>query len=378
MEKTKLDLSYLKEEADGGLPKEGSFVGDLISFGDINTQRKSDVRRRSDSLSSDSDGLGRRQSLQKTFSERDLRRVSLSRSPIKGRRKSIDIVHDSPDGDSNARGRTTRRESMMNALRHDLEKVPCLEAIQKRHTNRQESNDSDQIFEHSDSDRESVSPTRTGRRLTHRRSTFRADSQISGVSLSSYESLSVSLTENEVRKLKMLQTLAIMGDGKGQKKQSVDLGTTESAILEASFLRGKKRGSIATHVLMTARKRQEAMGPKDPSKPNVVIGKSFDPPTPRSESEVIADELKERANRLFNIMKGPDYKPKLPSLFGSKEKDPTAKEDAAKDALLGFRRKIRRKKVGIVGNKWVMLCENDVKCICKQYRYSSYCTESAC
>lgn len=319
-----LDLSEIAKDDGLGLVKEQSTVGDLISF----TERRiSPVRqpRRRHSLS-DADPpptSKRRSSLLKSFTDRS--------SPVKNRRRSSTV---SPNYEPDTtRRRTPRRDSLINVLREDLSKITCLKALKRFPSVQSDITDvgQEEVFSMSESDDERYSPNRRSRsrRLS---SLNRRDSRRS---LSSTDSTTGVLTDLELRKLRMIQTLNTM-NGQTRHRPSLDSQNGELAILEASYGRGKKRGSIATHVLMKTRKRKEHASDIN-KKSDFVLGSSS--PVQRRESVILNEEQKERAQNFFNVLKKTDK-----TKVGSERESP-AKEETAKEVMLSFRRRLRRKKV---------------------------------
>lgn len=320
--------------------KETSTVGDLISFTDRRISPVRQVRRRKSTGNADPTPF-RRKSLQRSDSERSLfsyrSRNSSSSTPFG--ENSCFSPDDEPDSSRNP---TSRRNSMLSVLREDLSKIPCLKALKKHSPKASITEEDDEIFDNSDTDEERFSPRR--RRTSRRASSiYRRDSRLS---MSSTESFHGGLTEAELRKIKMLETLNKMDGQMRQHKRnpSIDSQTGELAILEASFGRGKKRGSIATHVLMKTRKRRSPLIETVKNRSDIIIGVST--PPEKSESEVVAEEQKQTASKMFQLLKKSE-KPKLVGLVG-KHKDSLTKDDIAKESILTFRRKLRRKKVNFL------------------------------
>ena len=123
----KLDLSFAKQDRQNdtpGLLKETSTVGDLISFADL-TKRQSPERRKSlTEVNAPGNARGRRRS--NSFGSR-FSRSSLT-SPTKTAR-AVEYASPPP-----RRSHVSRRESMLNLLREDLQKIPCLEALQRHYS----------------------------------------------------------------------------------------------------------------------------------------------------------------------------------------------------------------------------------------------------
>ncbi|XP_045167047.1 uncharacterized protein LOC123530343 [Mercenaria mercenaria] len=337
---TRLDLSSVVNDGENkpALVKETSTVGDLISFTDRRISPVRQQRRRRSSTGNTDVSQFRRTSLKRSDSERSVlsfrSRNSSSSTPL----KTPFSPEDDPD---TSRQRTSRRNSMLNALREDLGKVRCLKAL-KRHSIKSwmsEEDDDNDPFDPSDSDGERISPYR---RKTSRRSSnmVRRDSRLS---MSSSESFSGALTEAELRKLQMLQTLGKMGGQENRHKRhdSFDSQSGEIAILEASYGRGKKRASIATHVLMKTRRKRGPLTEINATKADVLLGTPS--PVQKTEEEVVTEEQKERSQKMFQMLKKTE-KPKLVGLVG-KSKDSITKEDVAKESILSFRRKLKRKKI---------------------------------
>ncbi|XP_060593908.1 uncharacterized protein LOC132748342 [Ruditapes philippinarum] len=331
----KLDLSSVTKDDKIGLVKETSTVGDLISFTDRRISPVRQVHRRRGSTGNADITNFRRKSLQRSDSEKSLSQRS--------RKSSVSVAWESenvsPDLDT-SRLRTSRRNSMMNALRDDLGKVPCLTALKKRPSLRQASvdeNEYDDPFNPSDSDDDRISPYR--RKSTRRSSNMiRRESRLS----SSSESTSGILTEAEQRKLRMLQTLNTMNGGNKcnyKRNNSID-SQGEIAILEASYGRGKKRGSIATHVLMKTRHKKGPLTDLKTNKAEVILGSPS--PVEKSDNEIMSEEQRDRSMKMFQMLKK-NEKPKLIGLVG-KPKDSITKEDVAKESILSFRRRLKRKR----------------------------------
>lgn len=327
------------------LLKETSTVGDLISFTDRGPRRDSPVKtlRRRRSVGDSGSFLQRRESLQ--------RHGSLKALPSVQRHSSLSLQDGhfsaSPDDDNQldtSRRRRSRRDSMMNALRDELEKIPCLQAIRRFSSVTSQDNDDDmKVFADSDTEDDLNSTNR--RRLSRRTpSVFRSESCRSD---SSQESIAAPLTEYELRKLQMIYTLNRM-DGKepvSGRKKSMDSLTGEVAVLEASFLKGRKRGSIATHVLMKARKRRNSNNTAQ-SKTNITIPDDLPEKTP-SEAEQRAEAQKEKSNKIFQLLKKAE-KPKLVGISDPEKNEGEKKMDAVKDGLASFRKRLKRKKVLIM------------------------------
>ena len=336
----KLDLSSItKNDEKLGLVKETSTVGDLISFTDRRVSPVRQVHRRRGSTGTADFANFRRKSLQRSDSENSVNQRS--------RKSSVSVAwgseNVSPDLDT-SRQRSSRRNSMMNALREDLGKLPCLTAVKKRRNSSKQSivenDDYDDPFNPSDSDDDRISPYR--RKSTRRSSNMiRIESRMS----SSSESTSGILTETEKRKLKMLQTLSTMnGDNKCKYKRNNSIDSQgEIAILEASYGRGKKRGSIATHVLMKTRHKKGPLTELKTNKSEVILGSPS--PQGKTENEILTEEQRDRSLKMFQVLKK-NEKPKLIGLVG-KSKDSITKEDVAKETFLGFRRRLKRKRVRI-------------------------------
>ena len=311
--------------------KETSTVGDLISFTDRGPRRASpvkNVRLRRRSVGDDAPlrkkGILQRQGSLKGLPFAQQRYASIS---PQGR---LPISREEPRPGVSRR-RKSRRDSMLNALREDLEKIPCLRALK-----RFSSVDSD-VIHVLESDAED-DPT-----YTFPKQRSRTSSVFSRLSDSSQEDLPDGvLTENEVRKLRMLQTLNRMGRKKSMcRKTSMDSMSGEIAVLEASFLKGRKRGSIATHVLMKARKRRDAEGAGQ-SKSSMII-RDESPQTTRSEADILAEAQKEKSQKIFQMLKRSE-KPKLVGITGDNNQAEKPK-DTVLDGLASFRKRLRRKKV---------------------------------
>lgn len=343
--------STLESEATHpALVKETSTVGDLISFTDRGPRRsspvKSNLRRRSVG-DIESFGDKRRKSLQRQGS---LKGLPLAKANNRGHTLTPSQNEQSPtspekdDIPITSRRRISRRESIMNALRDDLEKIPCLHALRRFSSVTSQEDDDGKVF--GDSDVEDDQLNSTTRRYSRRTSgVIRCDSRWSD---SSQESNPGILTETELRKLQMIHALNKM-DGKGPntaRKVSIDSQTGEVAVLEASFLRGGKRGSIATHVLMKARSRRK--NPEIMSqKPNDIIIPDNVSQRKRTDSEERADQQKEKSMKIFQMLKKAE-KPKLAAIGGSISETPTSmtREDSVKEGVLqSFRKRLRRKKV---------------------------------
>lgn len=335
-----LELNSPILEAENSRPtlvKETSTVGDLISFTDRGPRRESPLKRRRKS-SGDLDvyATPRRKSVQRQNSLKDLsfvrRKLSSSTPPEDPSPEELATYR--------ARRRQSRSDAMLNVLREDLEKIPCLQSL--RRFSSQTSVEEGGPFSDSDGDDTAVFTNRRHSRRTS--SVFRSESRKSD---SSMESVSGdALSEHELRKLRMLYTLNTM-DGKqtaAARKKSID-STGEVAVLEASFIRGRKRGSIATHVLMKARSRR-SNGDTGKSKANVVIPDNPSP-TKKSEAEELAEAQKEKTQKIFQLLKK-NEKLKQSGIVTAREPETTPiREESPKDILQTFRRKLRRKKVGV-------------------------------
>ncbi|KAL4226239.1 hypothetical protein ACF0H5_014223 [Mactra antiquata] len=336
-----LDLSSINQEEELGLIKETSTVGDLISFTDRRISPVRQVRRRHSfgEIEQNKQPI-RRQSSLKSLTDR--------RSPVKSRsrknsrsfteRFSPEKSSISPLDEPNTsrRRQTNRRESMINFLRDDLSKIPCLTALQRFPSVRSDNAEIDDgVFDTSESDDERYSPRRKTR--GRRSSSFNRKDSMRSFSDSS-DSFGI-LTESELRKLRMIETLNKM-NGKKSQRQSIDSEFGELAILEASYGKGGKRKSIATRVLMKTQKKKT----KDPQaiikSKEFVLGKTS--PTKRPESELLREEQQEKAQKFFNIFKKADRSGATSA--ADSDTETANKPDPAKDALMSFRRRVRRKK----------------------------------
>lgn len=355
-----LELSSAMKAEEEELPqpvKETSTVGDLVSFTD---NRISPVRQ-----------LFRRHS-NEDLGEFSLRRKSLKqfdsdRGPGKGygsrRRSSISNSPFSPDTpistspldeQETPRRRIGHRDAMLNALRENLANIPCVQAVRKHQDiNALTKN------ERGYGTRFKVNDTNDDRMSPHRRTIFGCDSRMSASSNASSQGI---LTTAEQRKRRMIQTLGKMTGHAGRYKRSnsVDNHTGEVAILEASYGRGKKRASIATHVLLKTRRLRVHPANRDVNKADIFLGRAS--PVGKSEIEILSEEQKERSTKMFQMLKNAEKlseeqkamsvmkvltkseKQKLIGVMGN-EKELTTKEEMAHESNFSFRSKVRRKKV---------------------------------
>jgi hypothetical protein len=128
-----------------------------------------------------------------------------------------------------------------------------------------------------------------------------------------------------------------------KRNNSID-SQGEIAILEASYGRGKKRGSIATHVLMKTRHKKGPLTDLKTNKAEVILGSPS--PVEKSDNEIMSEEQRDRSMKMFQMLKK-NEKPKLIGLVG-KPKDSITKEDVAKESILSFRRRLKRKRVRFI------------------------------
>jgi len=317
----KLDV----EEQDGlHLLKEHSTVGDLISFpvrkppADIIRDR---TRRLSESdVNDESPHPSRRQSLRRTSSVSSLLSLDKSRHPSESdtRDDAFESVADENVSKSDRR-RLKRRQSMINAVRDELDKIPCLLALSGRR-------------EQEDSDAECPTDNEADERTQRARRSRRRSSVLSRVSFSSSDG--TILTDSELKKIQMLNTLNKM-DGKEtfrqKRQQSID-GMGELSILEASFAR-PRRTSVSTHVLMKTRTRKQTLEEIKNSQNVDVLGKAE--PLKRRESEILLEEKQARALKMFQTLV---KKQESPRTERTKENSPTA-------LFKGLKRRLRKRKV---------------------------------
>ncbi|XP_052266404.1 uncharacterized protein LOC127868549 [Dreissena polymorpha] len=253
------------------LLKENSTVGELVTFPNRTTRSKqgrtvSGQRSKDDSriIRQNLGGPAEGRKLRRTKSERSLNQLAEQMS-IKKRPASLSSLEQSELSDDREISPKTlrkrserRRHSMMEALKDDLEKLPRLQALMKpSYTNRSDGPDVSDVSDADDNAWED-SARRQGRRRRSS-SVFRSGSR---KSVGSGDFAPV-LTEAELKKLKLIQNMNLSGNNaksRGFDRQfSHDSQNGEVAILEASFARGGRRTSIATHVLMKARSRQAAV-----------------------------------------------------------------------------------------------------------------------
>ncbi|XP_052778604.1 uncharacterized protein LOC128216051 [Mya arenaria] len=328
-----LNLSSLHNAASAltpNLEKEHSTVGDLVSFTDRRTkplQNETFQRKRhlSESDVRDDPKSSRRHSLRRTSSVGSLvstqsRTLSLSNAREDENEKPDELLS------KTERRRNRRRQSMMNLIRDDLDKIPCLQALSTR---RSEAVESDVEPDEND-DIESWSPRPT--RRTRRSSSVFTMSE-ARKSIASFEG-SV-LTESEIRKLRMLQTLNKMdskANSRYKRNDSVDSQLGELAILEASFGRGRK-SSIATHVLVKTKHQRKAFTDRGHNQKADLFGRAKSPK--RRESLMVAEEQQERAKKMFQMLSKKQESPR-----GGNEKG----GDVAKNVMMGFKRRLRKKR----------------------------------
>lgn len=347
----------MKENLDLEFLRESSTIGELISLTDRPVQRQSHSISRRGSLptsrSEGTDGRGsRKDSGTKSVSPvvGSPRKRSISRSrKNSSRRESVELSRRSTpsnnvptpdDRQSPSKAmRTTRRQSMMNVLRGQLEKLPCLLAVHKRRQSPEKDADKDNVFTDTETgtETESESVTSDRRKLLKQNSLkYRRTSSVTPV-----------LTEAEIRKLQMIQTLNQMGVTPRRllRRDSNLSDSGEAAVMEATY-GARKRGSIATRVMIVAAKRKSHLSLNATETPDAKTN-SIPKPTAmgmygfQSDSEDLSDDKKQKVTKLLDILKKPE-KVKLPSISG---KNKATSDEVATETLNVFRRKMRRRKV---------------------------------
>ena len=358
--KEKLDLDFLRES---------STVGELISLTDRPIRRQSlgQGRRgslptsRSEGTRSRSRGRQRKSGAKSvspvTGSPTRKRSVSTSRrnsilsssrreSAELSRRSSISNNVPTPgDRESPSKGLRTRRQSMLNVLRGELEKLPCILAVHKRRQSPDK--EIDNVF----TDTETGNETE-GESASSSRRTLSKTNSFKLRRTSSVTPITPVLTDAEIRKLQMIHTLNQMGVNPRRlsRKDSLLSESGEAAIMEASY-GARKRGSIATRVMLVAAKRKfnssvisfetQASESKPKLLPLPKTSKETQSVTP--DSEDLSDDQKQNTSKVLDLFKKPD-KMKLPGIGKSK----ASSEEMAMESMNVFRRKLRRKKVNII------------------------------
>lgn len=354
----RLELSCAMKDEEEELAKlvnETSTVGDLVSFTDNRISPVRQIHRKHSHEDADEFPL-RLKSLKISDTDEigkgcgSKQCSTISNSPFSPE-KSIST---SPlNEEDTSRKRLGHRDTMLNVLRENLASIPCIKAVRKHPIN-----NSFTKFERGYGTRFKVNNMNEDRISQHRRTIFGCDSRMSASSIASSRGF---VTTTEQRKQRMIQTLdKIKGHARRYRRSnSVDNHTGEVAILEASYGRGKKRASIATHVLMKTRKRRVHPANRDVNKADIFIGAAS--PVGKSEIEILSEEQKERSTKMFQMLKNAEKlseeqkelsakvlkkseKPNLIGLMG-KGKDSTTNEDVAKESHLSFRSKLRKKKV---------------------------------
>ena len=233
--------------------------------------------------------------------------------------------------------KNSRGESMLNALRGELEKLPCLIAVhQRRQSPDKQSSDTDpdkdNVFIESGTEDESTPSERRKLKKQHSFQTRRASS------------ITPALSEAELQKLQMIQTLTKMGatPRRLSRKGSMMSESGEAAVMEASYGM-RKRGSIATRVMLVAAKRKPATQ-VDPNAQKLSARKSQqNTPAVRPDPEDLSEDQKQKSQKVLDLFKKPE-KLKLPAIVG-KNKANVTQEEVAVDVMNTFRRKLKRKKV---------------------------------
>ena len=357
----------MEEKLDLQLVKELSTVGELVSLTDRPVRRQSDGRRdsfpTSRSEGTRSRGRRRRSSSAKSASPDNadrIRSVSLSRrSPSRkgsvslsrhnslqnviptSRRESVSLSRRSSILNSSSEDRESpmknlklsRRESMLNVLRGELEKIPCILAIHKRRESPDKEPDdeteADPVFGDSETDDDSNS---TYKMKTQPRQA-RCASSLTPVS---------ALSDAEIRKLQMIKTLNQMGvTPRGYRKNSTVNISGEAAVMEASYA-ARKRGSISNRVMLVASKRKYNRHTQTPPHQRVTAREVSG--SVSSDTEDMTEDQKQKSKKVLDLLKKPE-KLKLPGIVG---KQASSKEDIAVESMNMFRRKLRRRKVRIV------------------------------
>ena len=375
----------MAEHLDLQLVKELSTVGELISLTDRPIRRQSEARSES-ILTSRSEGARRsrsrdrrRSSGSKSVSPIDGKRrrsTSLNRrdsvySPTKGtpfsrknsinnliplsrrgstslsRRSSLNLLIPSPENRASPTKnlKSSRRESMLNILRGELEKIPCVLAVHKRRQSPDKEPDKeldeDGVFLDSETDDDASSRT-SGRRTIRRQSSLQQLRRSSSIT-------PAGLSEAEIRKLQMIQTLNQMGvTPRGYRKNSMASISGEAAVMEASY-GTRKRGSIATRVMLVANTRNHPPDNKSYAK---------EKSSSISDAEEMSDDSKQKSQKVLDLLKKPE-KFKLPGLVGKKS---ASTEDVAVESMNAFRRKLRRKKVSRPTIQHYSHSKNNNKC----------------
>ena len=354
--KDKLDLDFLREP---------STVGELISLTDRPIRRQSQGQGRRGSLpTSRSEGtLSRSHSRQRKSGAKSVspvigtpkrkRSVSTSRrnsilsssrreSAELSRRSSISNNVPTPDDrESPSKGNRTRRQSMLNVLRGELEKLPCILAVHKRRQSPDK--DIDNVFTDTETGNETEAES-----IPSSRHTLSKANSFKNRRRSSVTPVDPILTDAEIRKLQMIQTLNQMGGPHRRisRKDSMLSESGEAAIMEASYGM-RKRGSIATRVMLVAAKRKSNLSlissdtQASESKHKLLPLPKKETPSVTSDSEDFSDDQKQKVSKVMDLFKRPD-KMKLPGIGKGK-----SSEDVAVESMNVFRRKLRRKKVNI-------------------------------
>ena len=358
--KEKLDLEFLREP---------STVGELISLTDRPIRRQSVVQARRGSLpTSRSEGTrSRSRGRQRTNGAKSVspviaspkRKSSISTSRRNSilnssRRESAELsgrnsgVPTPDDRESPSKGNRTRRQSMLNVLRGELEKLPCILAVHKRRQSPDK--DVDNVFTDTETGNETEAES-----VPSSRHTLSKKNSFKTRRTSSVTPVDPILTDAEIRKLQMIQTLAQMGGPQRRlsRKDSMNSESGEAAIMEATYGM-RKRGSIATRVMLVAAKRKSNMSlissdsHASESKQKLAplpINTSKETPAVTSDSEDFSDDQKQKASKVMDLFKRPGNMKPLPGIGLGKVK---SSEDTAVESMNVFRRKLRRRKVNFL------------------------------